>query len=117
MKERHDTSTNESRNAAFSVILSQALSRRQVLQGGLVAAGMAFLSGPAGPFLGRHAEAGTTLFSFEGVLASKADQVVVPSGYTAQAFFAWGDPISNGPVFTPDASNTAAEQMLQAGMP
>ena len=42
--------------------------------------------------------------------------MVVPSGYTAQVFFAWGDPISDGPVFKPDASNTAAEQMLQAGM-
>ena len=48
MKERHDTSTNESRNATFSTILSQALSRRQVLQGGLLAAGMALFGGSTG---------------------------------------------------------------------
>jgi hypothetical protein len=37
---------------------------------------------------------------------------MVPSGYTTQVFFAWGDPISDGPVFHPDASNTAEEQLL-----
>ncbi len=29
---------------------------------------------------------------------------------------AWGDPVSNGPAFAPDASNTAAEQAEQWGM-
>ena len=111
-----DTSSNISQNPAFSAIFTQALSRRRVLQGGLLAAGVALFGGPTGSVLGRSAEAGTSLFSFEGIPASKADQVVVPSGYTAQVFFAWGDPISDGPAFKPDASNTAEEQMLQAGM-
>jgi uncharacterized protein len=116
MKGQDDTSANISHNPAFSAIFSQVLSRRRVLQGGLLAAGMALFGGPTGSVLGRRAEAGTSLFSFEGVPASQADQVVVPSGYTAQVFFAWGDPISDGPAFKPDASNTAEEQMLQAGM-
>jgi uncharacterized protein len=116
MKGQDDTSSNISQNTDFSAILTQALSRRRVLQGGLLAAGMALFGGPTGSVLGRRAEAGTSLFSFEGIPASKADQVVVPSGYTAQVFFAWGDPISDGPVFKPDASNTAEEQMVQAGM-
>ena len=30
--------------------------------------------------------------------------------------YAWGDPISGGPAFKQDASNTAAEQEQQAGM-
>ena len=42
--------------------------------------------------------------------------MVVPSGYTPQVFYAWGDPISDGPAFKSDASNTADEQLLQAGM-
>ena len=42
--------------------------------------------------------------------------VVVPEGYTSRLFFAWGDPISDGPSFKPDASNTAADQAVQAGM-
>ena len=100
MKGQDDTSSNMSQNPAFSAIFTQALSRRRVLQGGLLAAGMALFGGPTGSVLGRRAEAGTSLFSFEGIPASKADQVVVPSGYTAQVFFAWGDPISDGPMLS-----------------
>jgi secreted PhoX family phosphatase len=116
MKEPHDTCSNESKNVAFNAILSQGLLRRQVLQGGLVAAGVALLGRPASSLFGRPAEAGTSLFDFQGVPVSKADQVVVPPGYRAEVVFAWGDPISDGPAFKPDASNTAEEQMLQAGM-
>jgi len=42
--------------------------------------------------------------------------VVVPAGYTTQVLYAWGDPISAGPAFRADASNTAEDQMVQAGM-
>ncbi len=45
-----------------------------------------------------------------------ADTVVVPPGYTAEVLYAWGDPISDGPAFRPDASNTVADQERQAGM-
>ena len=47
---------------------------------------------------------------------SSADTVVVPPGYTAKVLIAWGDPVSGGPAFKPDASNTAAEQARQWGM-
>jgi uncharacterized protein len=116
MKEAHDTCSNESKNVAFDAVLSQGLLRRQVLQGGLVAAGVALLGRPAASLIGRPAEAGTSLFDFQGIPVSKADQVVVPPGYRAEVLFAWGDPISDGPAFKPDASNSAEEQMLQAGM-
>ena len=53
---------------------------------------------------------------FKSVPISSADTVVVPEGYTSRVFFAWGDPISDGPSFKPDASNTAADQAVQAGM-
>jgi hypothetical protein len=42
--------------------------------------------------------------------------VVVPVGYTVEVLLAWGDPVSDGPPFRPDASHTAAEQEQQAGM-
>ena len=39
---------------------------------------------------------------------------VAPS-YTATVLYAWGDPISAGPAFQPDASNSAADQAVQSG--
>jgi uncharacterized protein len=116
MKEPHDTCSNESKNVAFDAILSQRLLRRQVLQGGLVAAGVVLLGRPASSLAGRPVEAGTSLFDFQGVPVARTDQVVVPPGYKAEVLLAWGDPVSDGPAFKPDASNTAEEQMLQAGM-
>jgi secreted PhoX family phosphatase len=41
---------------------------------------------------------------------------VVPPGYTAEVLIAWGDPVSNGPAFKQDASNSAADQARQWGM-
>lgn len=44
------------------------------------------------------------------------DAVVVPAGYTANVLIAWGDPVSTGPAFKQDGSNTTAEQAQQWGM-
>jgi uncharacterized protein len=46
---------------------------------------------------------------------SNADTVVVPLGYTAEVLIAWGDPVSNGPKFKQDASNSAEDQARQWG--
>ena len=116
MKGQQDTTANTSSNPAFAEVLSQYWSRRQVLWGGLVAAGATLADGAGLASFRWRAEASTPLFGFQGIPASKADQVVVPPGYTAQVFFAWGDPVSDGPTFKPDASNTTDEQALQAGM-
>jgi secreted PhoX family phosphatase len=77
---------------------------------------MTMLHGALGRGRGQQAEAAGALFSFQGVPVSKDDTVVVPPGYTTEVLFAWGDPVSTGPAFKADASNTAAEQAQQAGM-
>ena len=90
-----------------------SLTRRQALQGGLSVALTALFgcagtvprSGSAGPLLG-----------FPGIPAHTEDALRVPVGYMAQVLYAWGDPVSAGPAFRPDAGNSAEEQALQAGM-
>jgi len=49
-------------------------------------------------------------------IADLIDDVIVPEGYKAEVFYRWGDPISDGPAFKMDASNTGHEQLQQAGM-
>ncbi len=92
---------------SFSDVLQARLSRRSLLTAGLSAAGLGWL-GPA-------AWAGGPL-GFTGVPVSTADTLVVPPGYVAEVLYAWGDPISDGPAFKPDASNSVDDQLRQAGM-
>jgi secreted PhoX family phosphatase len=92
-------------------VIRVRLSRRDVLMGGLGAAAAAFV----GASLPRQGAA-TPLLGFTPVPVSRDDAVVVPPGYGAHVVFAWGDPVSGGPEFRGDASNSAAEQALQAGM-
>jgi uncharacterized protein len=93
--------------ATFSDVLQARLSRRSLLTAGLSAAGLGWL-GPA-------AWASSPL-GFTGVPVSTADTLVVPPGYVAEILYAWGDPISDGPAFKPDASNSVDDQLRQAGM-
>lgn len=92
----------------FDDVLHARLSRRSLLTTGLATAGLGLLRPAAG--------AQRPLLGFTGVPASSADALVVPPGYLAQVLYAWGDPISDGPAFRADASNSAADQLRQAGM-
>ena len=56
---------------------------------------------------------------FTAVPGSLRDAVVVPPEYEYHVLYRWGDPTGIGsslPAFRPDASNTAEDQALQAGM-
>jgi len=93
-------------------LITARLSRRRVLQcgvGGLFAALL--------PLSACQRQLNSPLLGFEGIaIADLTDNVVVPPGYHAQVFYRWGDPVSDGPAFKMDASNTADEQLVQAGM-
>ena len=98
-------------------LVALRLSRRGVLKIG-AAAGLTSLFGlsqNACTTVG-NARRASPVLGFRPVSLSNADTIVVPEGYSASTFFAWGDPISAGPAFKPDASNTSDEQALQAGM-
>jgi uncharacterized protein len=100
---------------AFSEVVARGLSRRGLLEGGAGAAMLAFLGcgkerDPApverGPLMG-----------FSSVAPSKSDELIVPPDYTWQVVNAWGDPIMPGaPAWKSDASQSAADQAMQAGM-
>lgn len=121
-----DDDLNPSTNPSLDDIINTALSRRRVLKMGGAAASLGFLAALGG---GRAASArsftsvpaGTSapsLIGFASVpLPAVAQKVVTVSpGYTARVLLAWGDPVSNGPAFVPDASQTWVEQEQQAGM-
>ena len=114
MRETDEALSNYSSNRRFADVLAARLSRRKVLVGGFVAAGYALIGADAFP--ARPAAASSRLFGFGSIPIGKADAVVVPEGYVAEVLYAWGDPISNGPTFKGDASNTTEEQAQQAGM-
>lgn len=90
--------------------------RRDVLKLGVGSTGV-FLLGRS--LSAQAAQDEATLPGFESVPPSLRDVVVVPAGYEHSVLYRWGDPVGiagNVPAFMPDASNSAAEQAVQAGM-
>ena len=110
-----DRSINPSDNEPLGHVVER--SRRNVLKCGLFLACAGFLPSPLVRSIA--AASGASLLGFEGVAAQTSatfDAVIVPPGYTATAFFRWGDPVlAQAPAWRPDASNSAADQLLQAG--
>lgn len=104
------------RRRAFEEIVAAAVDRRTFLLATMSGACAALLPG------GALAQATTKprsapLIGFQSVVVSSRDVVCVPPGYVAQTLYRWGDPINGAePKFAPDASNSAADQLRQAGM-
>jgi len=97
----------------FEDVAAALPSRRRFLVG-LVGAGAASMLRLPEIFGQEAAKA--PLLGFAPIPISKADQLSVPAGYSWRTVIAWGDPISDGPAFKSDATNSAADQSLQAGM-
>ncbi|MDC7715269.1 PhoX family phosphatase [Vogesella sp. LYT5W] len=117
-----EAAANESTNPLLSEVLEARFSRRSLLQGsgalgvaGVLSGSFATLAEAASaPFAKKTPQLG-----FKPVPFGFEDKVVVPEGYTAEVLYAWGDPVGikgNMPAFKQDASNSAAEQEVQAGM-
>jgi hypothetical protein len=115
-----DFDTMEDSNASANPSIHEVSDprRRVVLQGSLAAA----IAGAFGPLLAGCAGAarfGGPLIGFKGIAVGTGDALVVPEGYTAEAFAPWGEPIGVPgamPAWKSDASNTADEQAVQMGM-
>lgn len=121
-KSHADDISNPSENPAFSSVLQTHLSRRNLLQSTAAlgaAAALPSLGLFGAPVAQAHTLSRASQLGFQSVPFSTRDEVVVPKGYTARAFYKWGDPvgiIGNMPAFRVDGSNSAAEQAVQAGM-
>ena len=106
--------SNRSANADIHTVSDPA--RRLWLQGGLGA----LATGVLGPLLAGCATLGDgPLLGFKGIPTTDKDTMVVPEGYEAVAFAAWGEPIGvpgNMPAFRWDVGNSAADQAVQMGM-
>ncbi len=116
-----DIVSNFSGNASIHDVVASRISRRSVLGGGAATAAFAATGGIAAllnavPATAEQARKARSLLGFEGIAPSTDDAVIVPKGYRAEVLIAWGDPVSDGPEFRPDASNTAFEQEWQWGM-
>jgi secreted PhoX family phosphatase len=133
-----DIVSNFSNNPTLDQVLEARLSRRSVLSGSATVAAAASLGGvgalltavPAeatgnghGYGYGRKPKLGFKSIApaahpagTANVVGDAFDKVRVPEGYTAKVLVAWGDPISKGPAFKQDASNTWQEQEKQWGM-
>ena len=103
---------NAQRPGIARLAKAAGITRRKVLQAALGLAGLPLSGAGANPQAGR-------LIGFAALAPSLADELRVPPGYIAQVLLRWGDPVghpSGSPAFKPDASNSVAEQALQAGM-
>jgi secreted PhoX family phosphatase len=114
-----DIGRNTSDNETFEAVVEARLSRRGFLGGTVGTMAAASLTGVGALLQAVPAEAShrhRPLLGFSSISPSSEDTVVVPEGYTAEVLIAWGDPVSKGPAFRQDASNSAADQARQWGM-
>ena len=114
-------SSNSSTNPSIHDLSSP--SRRVVLRGGLGATIAGLLAPLGASALSGCATTGASasgpMLGFKSVPMNGLDAVTVPEGYRAQVLYRWGDAVGIAgkmPPYKTNASNTAAEQELQAGM-
>jgi len=124
-KEHSEEISNRSANPVFSDVANVFLSRRRLLQMGVVAgAAVSFplLVKPESAFAAvsrPSALAKAVSLGFTSIPVSSEDTVIVPEGYIARPFYRWGEPVGLKdamPAFKTDGSNTTDEQAAQAGM-
>lgn len=114
MEAHDDVVINPSSQPHFNDIINQR--RRSFLKGSLGVTALGFFGGSLAAC---ERVTQKTLIGFSGVPAQFAadfDQVIVPAGYRAEAFYSWGDKVlADAPVWQEDASDDWQAQLKQAG--
>ncbi len=116
LEDLDDVRINPSQHPALHAVLAQE--RRALLKGSLGLALASFLGGglTACASLSPGSAARLGFSSIDPELDPAFDGLSLPPGYTAQAFFSWGDPVLAGaPAWRGDAREDAAAQALQCG--
>ncbi len=120
--------SNHSDNATFAAIVERRFSRRSLLRGSFNAAILGAFTASSAAALARPAflppQAGarppfglTGNISFDPVPVSKADEVLLPTGYTGTPFLPWGEPIcGHYPDYIDGGLNSGEDQECQIGM-
>ena len=117
-----DRVSNPGLNPSFNTLIDQIISRRSVLKSSLGLAAFSLLGGfgltackkddddaPPTPPPER-------MLGFKSVAVSTGDAMVVASGYVAEPFLLWGEPINSfGPAFQSDAGQGWEAQEQQIG--
>lgn len=116
---------NFSDNTPFHEILAARMQRRTVMKGS-VGAALASIMGVGLAGCGSDSNSsGTTTggssastdLGFRAIPVSSENTVVVPEGYSSEAFLPWGTPITGSyPEYRADGTNTGADQEQQVGM-
>jgi hypothetical protein len=105
---------NPSDKATFAEVLDARFTRRGLLRGAATASLLSALGACA-----TRSGGSTPRLAFTPIGPSTGDALRVPPEYEATVLLPWGEPVgapSGSPGFRFDASNTAADQALQAGM-
>lgn len=114
-----DLPDNLSANEHFQEVVQRTVSRRGFLKSGLDLGAAAFLAGPLAACGGSGIPSGpkkAPKIGFAPVATSSADTIVVPQGYRAQVFAAWGEALfADSPAWRPDGTNTGDDQARQIG--
>jgi hypothetical protein len=123
-----DLPSNLSDNEHFQQVVDRVVSRRGFLKSGLGLGAAAFLAAPLaahaaqkahqhmGAGYGNNGPRTAPKIAFTPVAASSGDTIVIPPGYSAQIFAAWGDALfADSPMWKPDGTNTGADQARQIG--
>lgn len=113
--------SNPSNNKTFEEVVAERMSRRRFVGGMLAAGATASLGGveslvAAVPAKTKAGSTASAMLGFTSIPVSELDTVIVPPGYTSEVLIRWGEPVSDGPAFTNDASSSAVDQAEQWGM-
>lgn len=100
----------------FDKVLEASVSRRHFLRGSAATAAASAALATSGIFLtGNEAQGATAALTFTSIGESKADKVVVPTGYEANTLIRWGDPLVPGLAPFDPTKQSPADQAKRFG--